>query len=312
MGRARGSSALMAGAFETTYGTPPTTGFIALPFVSSNLGEERGLIGSDLLGLGREPQDPTYDVANNDGDVTVPVDVRALGYWLKLLFGAPTTTTVTTLKQHVFTSGALTLPSMSIEIGNPDVPNFSTNYGVRGNQLKIALTRSGLLNAVISCIAQGETVPTATTNAGTAAVVPITRFAQATGTIKRNGAILGSVVGADFTYSNALDKVETIRPDGRIEDADPGMVMLSGSLTTRFKDTTLLTDATGQTPVDLSYGWTNGLFSLIIDAPRVYLPQVKRPVSGPNGIQAQANWQASGGSGHSCTLTLVNDVATYA
>jgi hypothetical protein len=34
----------MAAAFETTYGVPPTSGFRKLPFVSSNLGEEQGLI----------------------------------------------------------------------------------------------------------------------------------------------------------------------------------------------------------------------------------------------------------------------------
>ena len=59
--RARGANAVMAGAFEETYGTPPADGYARLPFVTSNLGEEQGLIASDLLGYGREPQDPTDD-----------------------------------------------------------------------------------------------------------------------------------------------------------------------------------------------------------------------------------------------------------
>ena len=58
MGRALGADAKLAGAFETTYGTAPGTGFSNLPFVRSNLGAEQGLIEDDLLGNGREKFDP--------------------------------------------------------------------------------------------------------------------------------------------------------------------------------------------------------------------------------------------------------------
>ena len=85
MARARGANAVMAAAFETTYGTAPVAGFKKLPFVSSALGDEQNLIASDLLGYGREPLPPSRDVVNNDGDAVVPVDLRNFGYWLKLL-----------------------------------------------------------------------------------------------------------------------------------------------------------------------------------------------------------------------------------
>ena len=58
MGRARGANAKLAGAFETTYGTVPGSGFLPLPFVSSTMGPEVGLIEDDLLGNGRENRDP--------------------------------------------------------------------------------------------------------------------------------------------------------------------------------------------------------------------------------------------------------------
>lgn len=50
MARARGANAIMAAAFEATYGTAPATGYQKLPFVSSALGDEQDLIASDLLG----------------------------------------------------------------------------------------------------------------------------------------------------------------------------------------------------------------------------------------------------------------------
>ncbi|MCL4713245.1 MAG: hypothetical protein KJZ73_18555, partial [Pseudorhodoplanes sp.] len=211
MARARGANAVMAAAFETTYGTPPVAGYKKLPFVSSALGDEQNLIASDLLGYGREPLPPSRDVVNNEGDVVVPVDLRNFGYWLKLLLGAPTSVEDTGVFTHTFVSGALTLPSMAIEVGMPEVPNYGMNFGVRANSMKIQLQRSGLLNATMSLIAQGET-KAGSSGAGTPTEAVIERFSQFMGEIKRNGTALGQIVSAELTYSNNLDKVEVIRP----------------------------------------------------------------------------------------------------
>lgn len=422
MGRARGANALLNLKFESAYGTPPSGDYLQLPFVQSNLGEEQQLLESDLLGLGREGLDPTLDVANNDGDMTVPVDNRAFGHWLKLLLGAPTTTayagaqmdvvflgqpavnstitingtaftakasgatgnqfnigatvadTITALAtvlnasavsgvaeatytagttklsivhdtlgqaglaftvaaiagfnvklpagvleggvtKHVFKSGALNLPSMAIEVAMPDVPSYEMNFGVRANTLRIQLQRSGQLNAVLGLIAQGSNTPEPpASGAGTPTPVLSKRFAQATGEIKKDGVTLASVVGSDISFTNNLDKVETIRPDGRIEDADAGTAMASGNITVRFRDHTLLNLATSLEPVSITQGWTlpKG-FSLLIKTQRVFLPKVKRPITGQAGVQASFNWQASGdGANDLFVVELINDVASYA
>jgi hypothetical protein len=117
MTRARGANARLRAKFETVYGTPPSGNFIQLPFVSSNIGPEQGLIESDLLGQGREGSDPTLDVLNNDGDIVVPVDARGFGHWLNLLLGPASTAVGTGGNDHTFTSGAASLPAMSIETG---------------------------------------------------------------------------------------------------------------------------------------------------------------------------------------------------
>ncbi len=369
MPRARGANAIMSAAYETTYGTPPASGYKRLPFVSSALGEEQNLIASDLLGLGREPLPPGRDVINNDGDVVVPVDLRNFGYWLKLLLGAPATaqgvtasgyfdfsaqpasgSTITiggadwtftssgatgdesnigaTLKDtliaavqglnasataaleserytlnaagtritvthktvgtsgnsvtlaasstpasnvtpsgtnlsggsatgpynHVFDSGTLSLPSMSIEIGLPDVPSYGMNFGARANSMRIQMQRSGPLNATMALTAQGET-KSASSGAGSPTEAVIERFSQFQGEIIRNGVPLGSIVSAEIDYSNSLDKVETIRPDGRIEDADPANVAAHGNIVVRFADTVLLDQAVNGLASELSFGW---------------------------------------------------------
>lgn len=312
MGRARGANAKLAGAFETTYGTVPGSGFIPLPFVRSTLGPEQGLIEDDLLGNGRESYDPTLDVVTNDSEVVVPVDARNFGHWLKLLLGVPVTTGAGPYV-HTFTSGSDSLPSMSIETQLPDVPSFEMNYGQRGNSCQIGLSRSGLLNATIGLVGKGATDRASATDAGTlAAALAVTRFRQAIGEIKREGASLGSIVSAELSFTNNLDKVETIQPDGEIEDADPAKFMGTGSVTQRYNSLTLFNDATNGSPVELSFGWAIGAgTSLLFTFPRVFLPRVKTPIDGPNGVQSTANFMASGASGAAMTAVLTNDVASY-
>lgn len=312
MGRARGSNAIMAAAFEATYGTRPSSGYMKLPFVSSNLGEEQGLLSSDLLGYGREALPPSRDVINNDGDVVVPIDLRNFGQWLKLFMGAPVTATVSGAQEHVFSSGAVNLPSMTVEVGLPEVPSYGKNFGVRGNTMRVQMQRSGLLTATLGLIAQGE-VKDAASGAGTPTEAEIERFSPFQGAITRGGVALASVTAADFTYSNQLEKVETIRGDGRIEDADPGMVSMTGSIAVRFADTVLLDQATAGTPVELTFGWvTDAARSLVFRVPAVYLPRAKTPVTGPNGVQATFQWQAArDATGKTVTATLVNNVSTY-
>jgi hypothetical protein len=313
MARARGANAVMAAAFETTYGTAPVSGFKKLPFVSAALGDEQGLIASDLLGYGREPLPPSRDVVNNEGDVVVPVDLRNFGNWLKLLMGAPTTVDNTGDYTHTFVSGALTLPSMTVQIGMPEVPSYGVNAGVRANTLQIQLQRSGLLTATMGLIAQGET-RFATSQAGSPTEAVIERFSQFQGEVKRNGAAVGNIVSAELTYSNNLDKVEVIRPDGRIADADPGLVAVTGTVTVRFADTTLLDQAASGDPCELSFGWSiDAEKSLLFTLHSVFLPRPKTPIQGPAGIQASFAWQAAKDAvlGKTCTVVLENDVATY-
>lgn len=125
MARAQGARAQMALAFETVYGTPPVGGFTKIPFASTTLGAEQPLLNSELLGYGRDPLAPIKDAVTADGDVVVPIDAEAFGFWLKAAFGDPVTSG-TGPWTHEFRSGAWTLPSLSIETGMPEVPRYAT------------------------------------------------------------------------------------------------------------------------------------------------------------------------------------------
>ncbi|KPQ06198.1 MAG: hypothetical protein HLUCCA12_12170 [Rhodobacteraceae bacterium HLUCCA12] len=313
MARANGARAQMALAFESTYGTPPGSGYTRMPFASSTLGGEQPLQNSELLGYGRDPLEPIKDAMTVDGDVVIPIDMRAIGFWLKAAFGAPETTgSAPDPISHAFQSGKWDLPSMAIEIGMPEVPSYALYSGCKLDQLSWTMQRTGLLTATARLIAQGETINTSS-QTGTPDEIVLKRFGHFNGQIKRNGTTLGNVVTSEVTYANNLDRIETIRDDGKIDGADPSMAALTGRIDVRFADTTLLDQAIAGTPCEISLGWelASGE-SLTLVAHNVYLPRPRREIAGPQGVQASFQWQAAQLDGQRmCTITLVNDVEEY-
>jgi hypothetical protein len=94
------------------------------------------------------------------------------------------------------------------------------------------------------------------------------------------------------TYSNNLEKIETIRDDGLIEGADPTIAALTGRIDVRFADTTLIDLAAGGTPVDLEFAYTlSAQAKLVLTAHEVYLPKPKLAVEGPGGVQASFDFR---------------------
>jgi hypothetical protein len=303
----------MALAFETTYGTPPASGFTQMPFASTSLGAEQPLLNSELLGYGRDPLAPIKDAVTADGDVVVPLDAEAFGFWLKAAFGEPVTTGVEAPFTHEFQSGSWTLPSMSIETGMPEVPRFAMYSGCVLDQLSWQMQRSGLLTATARLVAQGETVGTSTAT-GTPDALALKRFGHFNGSITRNGTALGNVVSAEITYANNLDRVETIRADGRIDGADPSIAALTGRIEVRFADQTLVDQALAGDPCEMEFAYTlpgGESFTLTVHA--VYLPRPRIEISGPQGVQASFDWQAALDpvEGRMCTATLINTREAY-
>ena len=62
------------------------------PSPAPHSGSEQPLLNSELFGYGRDPLAPIKDAVTADGDVVVPIDAEAFGFWLKAAFGEPSTT----------------------------------------------------------------------------------------------------------------------------------------------------------------------------------------------------------------------------
>ena len=312
MARAQGARAQMALAFETVYGTAPASGYTRVPFASTSLGSEQPLISSELLGYGRDPLAPIKDAVTADGDVVVPIDAEAFGFWLKAAFGAPDH------QRHRSLDARVPLGQLDAAVdvdrdGDARGAAVAMYSGCVLDQLSWQLQRSGLLTATARLVAQGETVAT-TTAAGTPAELALKRFGHFNGSITRNGAALGNVVSAEITYANNLDRIETIRSDGRIDGADPSIAALTGRVEVRFADQVLVNQAIAGDPCELEFAYalpSGESFTFTVHA--VYLPRPRIEIAGPQGVQATFDWQAARDAtlGRMCTATLVNDVEDY-
>jgi len=310
MARAYGSSATLLLKRETAYGQAASGDYIRMPFNRCTLGSEQGLIDDPVLGQGRDPLAPLQDVINDEGEVVVPMDPRYLGIWLTGLFGDPVTTdNGDGTFDHVFASGNDALPSYTAEVGMPQVPAFFQHTGVVLGSIALEFQRSGAAAATLGVIAQGE-VRNDTSQGGTPTSLAFTRISQFQGSITRGGSPIGNLTGGSLNYSNNLEKIETIRSDGKIDGADPTVAALTGRIDVRFSDTTLIDLAANGTPVDLTFGYTVGSASVMFAAHEVYLPKPKLAVDGPGGVQASFNFQGAHNetAGRMLDVTLTNDL----
>ncbi|CAK0767385.1 hypothetical protein WCLP8_4040003 [uncultured Gammaproteobacteria bacterium] len=162
MARAIGANAQLLDRFETAYGAAPSGNFARLPFVSCDLGSEQPLEANDVLGLGRDPPEPSRGVVTAQGNLPKPILICRLicvnswstwGLWLRGLFGPPVTSGTAPAFTHVFASGATTLPSLALEIGMPDVPRYFLNTGCMVDSIKFPWATSGKANATVAVIA---------------------------------------------------------------------------------------------------------------------------------------------------------------
>jgi len=313
MAREQGSNTRLAMAWESTYGTAPASGFFQMPFAPGlTLSASQALLDPELLGYGRDPRAPTPDAINVAGNVVVPMDLRNFGHWLKGAFGAPVTTGAGPYT-HVFTSGAQTLPSLSIEKGFPNVPEFTMLTGCVVGSVGWTRQRTGLLTATVEVMGQDE-APATTTQAGTPTELALARFGHVHGTIQRNGSPLGTIVQAEFSYSNNLDPVEDAGGGSLVGGFDPAMAAATGNLVTRYADRTLFTQAIAAVSCSLEFGFSLGTNqTLTVSLPQVYLERPSKPVEGPGGLQATIAYRAAYDASDAAmvTVTLVNDVETY-
>lgn len=315
---ARGFYETLKFIYETTYGVKPTIAAgdtIALPFISNGLGLDENMITSEVIRAGKRwAQAPAFGNVNASGDIVVPVEAVAFGYWLTMNFGAPVTTGSSAPYTHVF-KPVNDNPSMWLEGGFADKNLYFQWTGLKVNKMSFNFQVNQEMNATMSMIGKDEVTATATVDASP--VVPAYRKFQAKDIVlKQGGSAIATAMNCTINVEQGIAEDQyTLSSNGRRVEAPEGMLKVNGSATMLFRDLTYYNMAKNNTETSIEITMTRGNDTLTFLLPEVVFPQkpVSRSGAGPvtYNIEFEAYWQDSSENAP-IVVTLINDQASYA
>ena len=315
--RAQGAQSKLVMAFESEFGTKPTTGGIVMPIISSSIKASQNLNDSTVIRGDRNPGAPFRGNIDTSGAVTPPVDVIGIGYWLKLAFGDPvskvTGTESTKKAEHVFKIGN-TMPSVTIEQGYPDVSTYQQFTGVRMSKMGFKFGGDSELTASIDLMGCSESI-TSTSFDSAAKTYVFTPFENLSATIKEGGQSIASILSCDIDFNFGLDGDSyAIGGQGFRTYIDPGIITISGTIKAFFQNQTLLNKAINGTESSLELSLANGKNSLMIKLPEITYERNSPGIDGPKGVNIELPFKAyysDDAAQSAAIITLVNQQDAY-
>lgn len=251
MTKAQGYNTHTLLAREAVPGTSPGGNFLNFAVLSNSLGKTSENVTDQLAGQGRDMTETYPDVNAVNGDMRMPVCLRAFGHILTGIFGNAVTTENAGVFTHTFKSGALALPSYAIETAHKGPGLFNLALGVMMNTLTMPFaTGGGRAEATVGLIGRTET-PYAATQGGVPTELTAARVSKFSGTIKKGGVALGDVTSATLTYNNNLSGELELNSGADIAQIDVGSTLLTLAASTRFSNKALFDEAAARTPADI-------------------------------------------------------------
>ena len=313
--QARGSASQVALDFETTYGVDPVSPVgKSMPFnYPWDLQAVRDLKAADNTHRGRRDGSmPFYGNQDVKGSASIPLDVLAIGWWLRALMGAPSTTGTTPTYTHVFKPGA-SIPSMVIEAGFTDIPEYIKFNGVKINKFGMDISGDGELVAKLDLVGATGVMSATPYDSGLDSIA-LTRFQVKDLAILEGGASIAYVKSVNFEINNDLDTGSFVLANSVRGALPEGDCLVSGSMTAFFKDATLYNKAVAGTESSLKLTFTAGAASLeILFQELLYSP--KSPTIVKGGIYVEMPFQAYYENGAAAAIvqaTLINSNSSYA
>ena len=315
MSRAKGINAKLALAYETAYGqTPaPAVGYL-MPFNQSKIAVKQNLIDSTVIRGRRDQVQPALGNTDVAGSVVVPVDQVGFGFWLRAMFGNPTTTGSGEPYTHIFKVNK-SQPSLVLEQQYPDIPAYEMFNGCKVSKFSFTYGGDTELTATMDILGAKRTVG-AVPFAATLTDIPLLKYSNFQGTIEEGGAPLAIVTEASLNADFGLDgNTYTIGGGGYRTDLPEGSLQVSGSIKAFFADTALLNKAINNTKSSLKFKFTSGSHSLQFFMEEVVFEQTSPGIENEKGIMITLPFKAfydNGVGGSAIVATLVNSQDSYA
>lgn len=288
----------------------------SLPYNTNGFSASQNTTDPATITGRRDATEAIYGNLDASGDIVVPLDSNAFGWWLAFAFGSPTTTEATdgNTYTHVFKPGE-TQPSAIVEKAAPKQKIFLKTNGCKVSKLSFSFGGDGELTATVSLSGCKEENDTAIL--GTPEDIPMKRFNNfQIGSLKIGGKEVSIVTQATLDIDFGLDTDGyAIGDEGYRSRLNEGVIKPSGQVTAFFDDMTLLDQAMSNTETSLELTLTNSDGEMTIKVPELKFARNTPAIDGIAGISQQLDYSGYYGDNadNTCIMfTLKNKTASYA
>jgi hypothetical protein len=317
MTQAKGFNSQLIMDFESEFGKlPATAAGVKLPVNSSQVKAKQSFVETNTITGDRNPVAPARGNIDVSGTVVVPVDAEAIGYWLKAMFGNPTTTAPATGQTgytHFFKPGPVQ-PSLVLEQGFPDISVFELFNGCKVAKFGMNLGGDSELTASIDIMGATEKIQTASCCTAPA-TVNLARFNNYQASLKEGGATIATVTNASLNIEFGLIGDNYTIGGGGFRTAIPeGVIKISGEIKAFFENRTLLEKAINGTQSSLAFKLTNDTNSLEFGLGEVVYERNSPVIEGSKGIVIDLPYRAyyqNSTQNSIITATLINTKTAY-
>lgn len=272
--------------FETAFKTSPLApAAIKLPFNTCDLKVDQKPQSSIILGSGRHAGKPFYGNKPVTGNLTGPIDLIAIGYILKMVFGAPTTTGVESPYTHTFKVGAIT-PSFLLEKGWPADSKYYLYNGCKAAGLNIGFGGNGELRYTVPIIGAKETYSgdasyqeTPTTDVSS----PATIFHNCDAAAREGGSLIDTLEEISFNFQNNTVMGFGLDGTGEGTHSAEGNPLIDGRIKGMFDVDTIISKGRDHTKSSLSVECASGAYSLSFLCSELEYSQESPSITGPGG-----------------------------
>ena len=180
--------------------------------------------------------------------------------------------------------------------------------------MELAVAPTGRPSVRFGVVAKSAARSASSVDAAPTLAGEFTQFNNFQASLSRGGSALGYVTADRLGFSNNVEAVRDIGSGAGIREAIEGDSQVSGGLSVRLADTTLLADSEGTAPIAKAITYAIGpTRSIAFLTPRIFLPVRRAQVQGRAGVQAEFEYRGAHDPTLGCALqvTLRNQVEGY-